>query len=95
VCPMAYTPDTPTFRALIAGAVKNSAGRQVWGGIGSFKLTTDSTLEKIRAAREVGTQGFILFSYDSSIKVSETNPQGNYLERVRDSIMVDSGPAAQ
>jgi len=95
VCPMAYTPDTPTFRALIAGAVKNSAGKQVWGGIGSFKLTTESTLEKIRAAREVGTQGFILFSYDSSIKVSETNPQGNYLERVRDSIMVDSGPAAQ
>jgi len=95
VCPMAYTPDTQTFRALISGAVKNSAGKQVWGGIGSFKLTTESTLEKIKVTREVGTQGFILFSYDSSIKVSETNPQGNYLERVRDSIMVDSGTAAQ
>jgi uncharacterized lipoprotein YddW (UPF0748 family) len=95
VCPMAYTPDTQTFRTLIASAVKNSAGKQVWGGIGSFKLTTDSTFEKIRVTREVGTQGFILFSYDSSVKVSETNPQGNYLERVRDMISVDAGPAAQ
>jgi uncharacterized lipoprotein YddW (UPF0748 family) len=95
ICPMAYTPDTDTFRSLILGAVKNSSGKQVWGGIGAYKLTTDSTLEKIRVTREVGTQGFILFSYDSSIKVSETNPQGNYLERVRDSIMVDSGTIAQ
>jgi hypothetical protein len=37
-------------------------------------------------ARELGAQGFILFSYDSSIKVSDVNPQGDYLEKVRDGL---------
>ncbi len=86
ICPMAYTSDTGTFRKLILGALKNSAGKQVWGGIGAFRQPAESALEKIQVTREVGTRGFILFSYDSSIKVSETNPQGDYLERVRESL---------
>jgi hypothetical protein len=32
-----------------------------------------------------------LFSYDSSIKVSDLNPQGDYLEKVRNSLKDASG----
>jgi len=83
VCPMAYTPDTETFRQQIAVAVGNASGRQVWAGIGAYRQPVEATLEKISAARQLGAQGFILFSYDSSVRVSELNPQGDYLERVR------------
>jgi uncharacterized lipoprotein YddW (UPF0748 family) len=82
VCPMAYTPDTGTFRNQILNAVNNSAGKQVWGGIGAYKQTAEQSIEKVRVSRELGANGFILFSYDSSIKVSNLNPQGDYLEKV-------------
>jgi uncharacterized lipoprotein YddW (UPF0748 family) len=86
VCPMAYTPDTSAFRKQLLTAVNIAAGRPVWGGIGAHKQTAESAVEKIRVARQLGAQGFILFSYDSTIKVSEVNPQGDYLEKVRDSL---------
>jgi uncharacterized lipoprotein YddW (UPF0748 family) len=86
VCPMSYTPDTETFRKQLLGAVSLASGKRVWGGIGAYKQTAESAVEKIRVARELGAQGFILFSYDSSIKVSGLNPQGDYLEKVRDSL---------
>jgi uncharacterized lipoprotein YddW (UPF0748 family) len=86
VCPMAYTPDTETFRKQLGSAMTLAYGKRVWGGIGAYKQTAESAVEKIRALRELGAQGFILFSYDSSIQVSELNPQGNYLEKVHDSL---------
>jgi len=86
VCPMAYTPDTEIFRKQLGSAMIFASGKRVWGGIGAYKQTAESAVEKIRVARELGAQGFILFSYDSSIKVSDLNPQGNYLEKVHDSL---------
>lgn len=84
-CPMAYTPLTDTFRQQIGDAINHSSGKQIWAGIGAFKQTADSAIEKIKASRELGAQGFVLFSYDSSVKASpDLNPQGDYLERVRD-----------
>ncbi len=84
-CPMAYTPDSDAFRKQIGNAVSRSSGKQIWAGIGAYKQTADSAVEKIRATRELGAQGFILFSYDSSVKASpDLNPQGDYLERVRE-----------
>jgi uncharacterized lipoprotein YddW (UPF0748 family) len=79
VCPMAY-----------AVAIGYASGRQVWAGIGAYRQPVEGTLEKISAARELGAPGFILFSYDSSIKTSEHNPQGDYLERVRDGLSTGS-----
>lgn len=86
LCPMAYTPDTETYRKQIANAMTLAAGRQVWGGIGAYKQTADEAVEKIRVTRELGAQGFVLFSYDSSITVSSLNPQGDYLEKIRDGL---------
>jgi uncharacterized lipoprotein YddW (UPF0748 family) len=84
-CPMAYTPETETFRKLINNAMAHASGKQIWAGIGAFKQTADLAAEKIKATRELGAQGFILFSYDSSVKTSpDLNPQGDYLERVRE-----------
>jgi uncharacterized lipoprotein YddW (UPF0748 family) len=94
VCPMAYTPDTEAFRKQMLTAMNLASGKRVWGGIGAYKQTAESAVEKIRAARELGAQGFILFSYDSSIKVSDLNPQGDYLEKVRDSLKDTSGASS-
>jgi uncharacterized lipoprotein YddW (UPF0748 family) len=91
VCPMAYTPDTEVFRKQLFTAMNVASGKRVWSGIGAYKQTAESAIEKIRAARDLGAQGFILFSYDSSIKVSDLNPQGDYLEKVRDSLKDASG----
>jgi uncharacterized lipoprotein YddW (UPF0748 family) len=83
-CPMAYTPDTEAFRRQIGGAINHSSGKQIWAGIGAFKQPAVSAIEKIQATRALGAQGFILFSYDSSVTASPgLNPQGDYLERVR------------
>jgi uncharacterized lipoprotein YddW (UPF0748 family) len=89
ICPMAYTPDTETFRQQVAIAIGYASGRQVWAGIGAYRQPVEGTLEKISIARQLGAQGFILFSYDSSVRVSEQNPQGDYLERVRDGLRAE------
>lgn len=85
VCPMAYTPDTEIFRKQIEVAKASAAanGRRVWAGIGAYRITADSTVEKINAARALGADGIILFSYDSTLNRGELNPTGDYLERVR------------
>jgi uncharacterized lipoprotein YddW (UPF0748 family) len=95
VCPMAYTPDTDTFRKQLLSAMNLASGKRVWGGIGAYKQTPESAVEKIRVARDLGAQGFILFSYDSTIKVSDVNPQGDYLEKVRESLKETSAVSSQ
>ncbi len=85
VCPMAYTPDTETFRKQIevAKAAAAPSGRRVWAGIGAYRIPAESAVEKIDAARSLGADGIILFSYDSTLNRGELNPSGDYLERVR------------
>jgi uncharacterized lipoprotein YddW (UPF0748 family) len=85
VCPMAYSPDTEVFRKQIeiAASSAHANSRQVWAGIGAYRIPAESTVEKINVARAIGTDGIILFSYDFTATVSPLNPQGDYLERVR------------
>jgi uncharacterized lipoprotein YddW (UPF0748 family) len=84
-CPMAYSAETDTFRKQIeiATATAHSSGRRVWAGIGAYRIPVESTVEKINAARTIGADGVILFSYDFTSTVSPLNPQGDYLQRVR------------
>jgi uncharacterized lipoprotein YddW (UPF0748 family) len=84
VCPMAYTPDTAIFRQQIdiATSTAHAAGRQVWAGIGAYRIPAESTVEKINTARTIGANGIILFSYDFTATPSQLNPGGDYLERV-------------
>lgn len=85
VCPMAYSTDTAVFQKQIdlATSTAHASGRQVWAGIGAYRIPAESTIEKIAAARKTGADGLILFSYDSTSRQSELNPDGAYLEKVR------------
>ena len=86
ICPMAYSPDTAIFQKQIevAAASAHAAGRKVWAGVGAYRIPVESTVEKIDAARTLGADGVILFSYDFAAQPSEPhNPAGDYLERVR------------
>ena len=84
-CPMAYTTDTAVFQKQIevAATTAHSAQRQVWAGIGAYRIPSDSAVEKINVARSLSVAGFILFSYDFTARPSDLNPDGAYLERIR------------
>ena len=84
-CPMAYSTDTEVFRKQIeiASSTAHMNRRQVWSGIGAYRIPADSTIEKIKVARLLGTDGIILFSYDFTTITGPLNPQGDYLEQIR------------
>src|SRR5262249_40571559 len=82
-CPMAYAPDTETFRKQIGLAIGSASSRQVWAGIGAYRVSPESTIEKIRTARELGARGFVLFSYDSLVKFIDQSHAGDYFDRIR------------
>jgi uncharacterized lipoprotein YddW (UPF0748 family) len=66
VCPMAYTPDTRLFRAQVEQARSTvGVGAPVWAGVGAWRLPVASVVEKIRAARDAGASGVVLFSHES------------------------------
>ncbi len=85
VCPMAYSIDTAVFKNQIEIATMSAhaAGRRVWAGIGAYRIPADSTVEKINAARALGSDGIVLFSYDFAVRPGELNPAADYLSRVR------------
>lgn len=64
-CVMAYTPDTPQFRGQIA-ALRERLGPQatLWAGIGAYRLPQESVIAKVRASRDAGASGVVLFSSD-------------------------------
>jgi uncharacterized lipoprotein YddW (UPF0748 family) len=67
VCPMAYTTEAAQFAREIAAARTAAGGRQVWAGIGAYRLSPVETAANIGTARRLGADGIILFSYDSMI----------------------------
>jgi len=67
VCPMAYTPEPARFAEQIAAARDVSGGRQIWAGIGAYRLPPAQTIENIETARRLGAAGVVLFSYDSLV----------------------------
>ena len=65
ICPMAYTTDPAVFRTQVANVEQLAGSRPVWAGIGAYQLSPAATIENIRAARQLGAEGIILFSYDN------------------------------
>lgn len=65
ICPMAYTTDPGLFRTQIANVEHVARRRPVWAGIGAYQLSPAATIANIRAARELGAEGVVLFSYDN------------------------------
>jgi uncharacterized lipoprotein YddW (UPF0748 family) len=65
VCPMAYTADTPLFRAQISSAVARTRGSgPVWAGIGVYRLSVPGMIAHVREARGAGAGGVIFFSHE-------------------------------
>ena len=65
VCPMAYTTDAAVFATQVANARQIAGSHPLWAGIGAYRLTSDQIVENAQAARRIGANGIILFSYDS------------------------------
>ncbi|HEY3381417.1 MAG TPA: family 10 glycosylhydrolase [Vicinamibacterales bacterium] len=79
VCPMAYATDAAAFTAQVASTRQAAGSRQVWAGIGAYRLSSSQTIENIQIARRLGVSGVVLFSYDSLISL----PKGvEYLAQV-------------
>ncbi len=81
--PMAYTPDTERFQALVRTA-RNAVRdpRRVWAGIGAYMTTAEGTMEMIDIARGEGAGGVVLFSYDWAVGEGRGDPDDPFLERV-------------
>jgi uncharacterized lipoprotein YddW (UPF0748 family) len=67
VAPMAYTTEPARFAEQIAAARAAAGPRQVWAGIGAYRLSPAQIIDNIATARRLGAGGIILFSYDSLI----------------------------
>ena len=65
LCPMAYAEQRPAYTAQIEAVRQAAAGVPVWTGIGAYRLTAAETASRIREARQAGSAGVLLFSYDS------------------------------
>lgn len=65
VVPMAYGASTPLVARQIRDAVAaaHASGRYAYAGLGSWHIPVGSTVTKIEAARALGAQGSVLFSY--------------------------------
>jgi uncharacterized lipoprotein YddW (UPF0748 family) len=77
VAPMAYTTEPRRFAEQIAAARAVGGGRQVWAGIGAYRLSPTQTLANIDTARRLRADGIVLFSYDSLVDPAQ--PARDYL----------------
>lgn len=72
ICPMAYSTDARIFEQQVQVARDYAGSRRVWAGIGAYRLTPAETVQYIEAARRLGSDGIILFSYDALVAPPNT-----------------------
>ena len=65
VCPMVYTTDHAAFVSQVAAARVAAGTHPLWAGIGAYRLSSSQIVANVQAARRLGVDGTILFSYDS------------------------------
>ena len=79
VCPATDTLDAAAFAAQIRDARRAAGDTPVWVAIDAFRLSASETVDRIRAARQLGARGVIIGAYGSLI----SQPDGlDYLTRV-------------
>jgi len=83
VLPMAYDPDTAVVMRQMEQALQAADGRPVIGGIGAWRIRPESTLNKIRAMRQLGARGFCLFSYDA---ITQNGTSQTYLQQIASTV---------
>lgn len=86
VCPMTYTPDARIYREQLERARALAPSRPMWAGVGAYRLTLESVIERVLAARACGAAGVVFFSHESL--------QGMDLARLRAEAFGDAAPAS-
>ncbi len=64
LCPMAYRRDTAEVGRLLAKARAAAPRTRMWGGLMAYAGERTLLGDQVRAAREAGCEGAILFAYD-------------------------------
>jgi uncharacterized lipoprotein YddW (UPF0748 family) len=64
VCPMAYRTDTAEVRRLLIAARGAAPSTRLWGGLMAYAGERERVRDQVRAARDAGCDGVILFAYD-------------------------------
>jgi len=64
ICPMAYREDTAEVGRLLARARAAAAATELWGGLMAYAGRRELARDQVRAARDAGCEGVILFAYD-------------------------------
>jgi uncharacterized lipoprotein YddW (UPF0748 family) len=65
VCPMAYRTDTAEVRRLLGAARGAAPSTPMWGGLMAYDGERALVRDHVRAARDAGCDGAILFAYDT------------------------------
>jgi uncharacterized lipoprotein YddW (UPF0748 family) len=64
ICPMAYRTDTAEVRRVLGAARAAAPAVRMWGGLMAYAGERDRVRDQVRAARDAGCNGAILFAYD-------------------------------
>jgi uncharacterized lipoprotein YddW (UPF0748 family) len=78
VIPMCYDKDLDEFRTVLARDFSHVNGRVPFvAGIGNYRIySADGVVDQVQAAREIGADGFVLFSINDP--TDEANPKVYY-----------------
>jgi len=68
VCPMAYRTDTSEVARLLQAARAAAPAARLWGGLMAYAHERDRARDQVRAARDAGCDGVILFAYDPAMR---------------------------
>lgn len=64
LCPMAYRTDTAAVGRLLTAARAAAPATRMWGGLMAYAGERERVREQVRAARDAGCDGVIVFAYD-------------------------------
>jgi uncharacterized lipoprotein YddW (UPF0748 family) len=62
-CPMIYTTDAAKYEEQVKAAVAAQGRRQIWAGMGAWKLDAKEIAHRVEVDRKAGAAGMILFSH--------------------------------
>jgi hypothetical protein len=68
VCPMAYRTETAEVRRLLGAARAAAPSTRMWGGLMAYAGERPRARDQVRAARDAGCDGVILFGYDPALR---------------------------
>ena len=68
ICPMAYRTDTAEVHRLLGAARAAAPTTPMWGGLMAYAGERARARDQVRAAREAGCEGVILFAYDPQLR---------------------------